>query len=462
MLTALASALLLAVTNKICQEIAPFPFLWVLPLTLYLIAFIVCFEYPNAYHRGIVLPLAALATLAAGYVIAWRWTVPLPIQVIIYAATLLLCCLFCLGETVRRRPAARHLTRYYLIVALGGVLGAVLVTLVAPVVFKQFLELHVCILTTWLVAMGILLLDPTSAMRGFRLPILWLLAAIALPCLAMMLYWEMSLEANHRIYASRSFYGVMEVTEDRGADARQVHRELTHNGTTHGVQFMHDEFRRKPTSYYNEESGVGLAMRKFRVDQPRRVGVVGLGAGTLAAYGKAGDTFVFYELDPDVVDVARSMFTFLKDTPANVEMVLGDARLSMARQEPQKFDILVLDAFSGDAVPVHLMTVEAFDLYRKHLTPDGVIAVHLSNRHLYLLLPGVNVATHAGFDARIYRTYPKETPYASEWMLATDDQAFVEAMKSEPALLRAKAPFMQPWTDDHAPLFPVMRKIINR
>lgn len=456
--SAVASAFLLAATNKICQDVAPVPFLWVLPLTLYLIAFILCFEYADHYRRAIVMPLAAAAMLAAAYVIKWRLGLPLFWQVAAYSAALFTGCLFCLGEVARLRPAARHLTRYYLLVSLGGVVGALLVTLLAPMVFTQFLEMHACIVATWLLGLGVLLLSRTSAMRGFRRPLLWLPAVALLPVLGMMLYYDATVTTERRLLARRSFYGVIEVVQISDGDPRHTHREMIHNGTSHGVQFTHADFRRTATSYYAEPTGVGVAMRRFRADRPRRVGIVGLGTGTLAAYGKTGDEFTFYELDPDVIELARSTFTFLGDSAAKVTTVAGDARLSLARQADQRFDVLVLDAFSGDGVPVHLLTVEAFELYRRHMARGGVIAVHLSNRHLDLLPPVWAAAKRFRLAAAPFITTTQETPYPSFWLLASEDHAALSSFRDEKSFRSGPVREMRPWTDDHAPLFPVLKQ----
>ena len=458
-LTALASAMLLAVTNKICQDIAPVPFLWLLPLTLYLIAFIVCFEYANRYRRSIVAPLAAAGTLASAYVLVHDTQFSLPAQVATHAAALLLCCLFCLGESARRRPAAREVTGYYLLVALGGVSGAVLVAVMAPLALRQFIEMHLCLMAVWIAGLGILLLDRASSMRRFRQPAAWVIAFVPACALTWLLYDDVRRSTARHVLARRSFYGVIEVLEKRPPEVDSARRLLVHNGTLHGIQLEGPNLRRKPTTYYIGRSGVGLAMLNFHTDRPRRVGVVGLGAGTLCVYGREGDEFTFYELDPDVIDVARREFTFLSDCLAKVRTIAGDARLSLARQEDQHFDILVLDAFSGDSVPVHLLTVEAFALYRRHLAPGGVIAVHLTNRHLNLLPPAWAVAQQVHMQAAFFGT---SGDYASRWLLISSDAAFLERLHQAPTYRTGMIQQMDPWTDDHAPVFPILRTFGRR
>lgn len=464
LLTGLASALLMSATNEICQQVAPFPFLWVLPLTLYLLAFIFCFEYPRLYWRSIFYPLAAAATLGSTFVMMRRADFSLPVQVAAHSAALVLCCIICLGETMRLRPAARQLTRYYLLVALGGVIGAALVALAAPVVFSHFLELHVSLALTWITALGILLLRRDSALRGFRRPWAWLPAIILLPLLLVGLYFDATFSSPDRIFADRSFYGVLEVIDHRTAEPRNRNRELIHNGIIHGIQFTHDELRRKPKGYYEPFSGIGLTLERFRADRPRRIAVVGLGSGTVAAYGKPGDEITFFELDPGVIEVAHKYFTFLSDSPAKVRTVTGDARLSLAREPREsKYDVIVLDAFSGDAVPVHLLTLEAFELYREHLAEGGVIVAHLSNLHLHLY-PPVRVVTHQlGMSAVLLATLMEETPYPSEWLIISTDTRFLDTLRSAPAYRDWPVPqHLKAWTDDHAPLFPVLRGFRGR
>ena len=461
-LTALASLLLMSATNKLCQEIAPFPFLWVVPLTVYLVAFILCFEYPRFYRRLFIMPLTALATLFSAYAMMRRGGVKLPAHFAAHCSALLLCCIFCLGETARLRPAARQLTRYYLLVALGGVIGGAVVTLLAPLIFSQFIELHFSYLSAWVLGMAILLLDRASALRGFRRPWVRFVMIVIFPLLGGMLYSDAALTTLRRIYADRSFYGVLEVIENAEPDPRRRNRELIHNGITHGVQFTHEDFRRKPVCYYEPFSGVGLALTRFRNDQPRRIAVVGLGAGTLAAYGKAEDQVTFFELDPGVIAVARSHFTYLADTPAKVRIITGDARLSLTREaNEQKYDVIVLDAFSGDAVPVHLLTVEAFELYRRRLKEGGLIAAHLSNLHLNLLPPVWAAARKMNFSAAVFATVSRQTPYPSEWLLITADTGFLDSLRSDPAYRDWRVRQVQPWTDDRAPLFLSLRMLGN-
>jgi spermidine synthase len=232
---------------------------------------------------------------------------------------------------------------------------------------------------------------------------------------------------------------------------------LNHNGIAHGAQFMGKDQRRTPTSYYAYPAGVAILMNQFHPERPRKIGLVGLGSGVMAAHGKAGDALRFYELDPEVVTVARTQFTFLADTPAKVDVVVGDARLSLARESDEHFDVLVLDAFAGDSVPVHLLTVEAFALYLRHLERGGVLAVHTSNRHLDLVSPVAAAAKHFGLNAACFSTTALSTPHPSEWILLSGDAKFINSLRTFETYRPIAARQMAPWTDNHAALFPLLR-----
>jgi hypothetical protein len=264
---------------------------------------------------------------------------------------------------------------------------------------------------------------------------------------------------------ARSFYGVLCVWDYRQNEPEQRHLLLQHGRITHGLQFVESASSMWATTYYGEESGVGLAMRHFPRVQNRVVGIVGLGTGTMAAYGRQGDRFRFYEINPEVERVAREPFTYLRKCPAQVEIIMGDARLSMEREASQRFDLLVLDAFSSDSIPVHLLTREAFAIYLRHLQPDGVIAVHISNHYLNLAPVVANLAVHFQLQSlSVSEGDPFDDDegqwwlYASTWVLLTRNEAFLQipAMRearTEPEKPTVKIPL---WTDDHASLFPIL------
>jgi SAM-dependent methyltransferase len=450
-LPAMGTWLLLAVTNHITQNIASVPFLWMLPLTLYLASFIICFDHERWYHRGIwVAPALGLLVWGAYGLQTDDVTLNVRMAVPLYAGGLFAWCVFCHGELARLKPAARDLTSYYLMIALGGALGGVFVGLVAPRVFASSYELGIGLVVTALLAVFLL-------RRLFFFSVS--MAALAVAVLAGHFAYEQIENLNGRARVlERNFYGTLR-TEDWGTpEDWGGKRQLVNGVILHGEQYLSPERRMDPTSYYGPTSGIATALRLK--DRPgRRVGVIGLGAGALAVYGRRGDHFDFYDINPQVLDVARTEFTFLRDTLAFVDVTLGDARLSLEREPSKQFDVLVVDAFSSDAIPIHLLTTEALDVYLKHLRPDGVIAFHVSNR--FFDLPPVLelVAAEHGLDAALLVDNPEDQDYAkTDWVLVTADADLlgseeVSAMAVEPSDI----PGLRPWTDDDHNLFQILQ-----
>ena len=463
-LPACGSVLLLATTNKLCEDMPPVPFLWVLPLSLYLLTFIICFDRPAWYSRKIftflLVPLLALLCYALakhGNLLSIWW------QIIIYGGNLFVGCMVCHGEVCRLKPAPTFLTSFYLLIATGGAAGGVFVGILSPILFRSYAELN---WGFWLLAalvMGICFREKTEFLLQNRRRPLWPVVLVGVLALGTVLLLESRAAARDTVSMSRNFYGVLRVIEaNAGVPEYHVYK-LNHGGTTHGLQFVDPLRSALATTYYNKPSGVGVALDNFPRQNNRRVGVVGLGTGTLAAYGRPGDTFRFYEINPEVEWLAQSQFTFLKDSLAQIELVPGDARLSLEREPSQQFDVLVLDAFSSDSIPVHLLTREAFETYFRHLKPDGVIAVHISNRHLNLLPPLVGVAKQFHLMMMDIAWDEASRPWwfsSSNWVLLSRNQPF---MTSHPVLSHAvimsdrdtgNAIF---WTDDYASLFRIIK-----
>jgi len=378
-LAACGTALLLATTNAITHNIAASPFLWVVPLALYLATFVLAFAgiySPRLYAIALAFILLAL------YVAIWNEAVlGIRAQLGVYCLAIFVSCMVCHGELYRTRPEAAHLTGFYLSIAAGGAIGGLLVAVAAPLVFNAYYELPLAY--TACALMLVWRFDrPGASARGFvtaaRAPAAY--AGVLLFCFTTVRMRPGTGERRpdaELIAVSRSFYGLLSVYRWDGGM-----RELLHGAITHGTQV--EGAPRRATTYYGPQSGAALALRAAPEPGKRRVGLIGLGVGTLATYGAAGDLFRFYELDAEVVRYAREHFSYLDDSEADVEVVLGDARLSLEREEPQRFDVLIVDAFSSDAIPVHLLTVEAFEIYLKHLADGGLLAVHVSNRHVSL------------------------------------------------------------------------------
>ncbi len=528
LLPAIGSVLLLATTNKLCQDVAVIPFLWVVPLSLYLLTFIICFDSERWYRR---VPFT-VALVAASVALCWAlykggsW--PVWKQLTIYCSALFICCMVCHGEVYRLRPAPERLTGFYLGISAGGALGGLLVALGAPLLFTNYYELHwglflcgallliVCVFEgsrwlpgrmpdqAWLWLACLLpilafagldrLLAHWSAAHALGKPYaiglrvgIWVLLALMLAfwvrrqsprqfiywrplaCLWLLLgvgllggtLWNQAHAPNpDKILTSRNFYGVLTVFEHQKEDPKSRHLVLQHGRITHGLQFVDPEQATWPTSYYAPQSGVGLAFEVLPPGQ-HRIGVVGLGTGSLAVYAKPGDYLRIYEINPQVADLANSRFSYLRRCSGKTEVVAGDARLSMEREPSQQFDLLALDAFSGDAIPAHLLTREAFELYDRHLKTNGIIAVHISN-HFLDLEPVVRaIARQFNFRGALidFDENPEEWwLYSSTWVLLTRDESLLQSPEvstvASPLGIDKKAVL---WTDDFTSLFQVLK-----
>jgi hypothetical protein len=539
-----ASVLLSATTNRMCQDVAPIPFLWVMPLAVYLLSFIVCFDHPRWYSRQLFTLAFVISTIGVCWVMFNASEVGIWVQLVIYLTGLFFSCMVCHGELYRRRPDPSHLTEFYLLMAAGGALGGFFVAVVAPLIFNDYYEFHwglwlcallfVVALATetsglkwdsrsssfpgggkvglaelvlpggkewrWvgcvLAVLGLLLFDRFFANFGQEVGevrnttfsvlrwVLWGLVAflvvssiaggqfqrfrhwrsVVLGCLMVGLaglattLWLQALKSGGGVVSiSRNFYGVLTVYEREAQDPKQHHIVMRHGRTTHGLQFVDGEEARWPTAYYGESSGVGRAMRALP-PQPARIGVVGLGAGTLATYCRPGDYLRIYEINPEVERLARLTFTYLTNCAGKVELVSGDARLSLEKERGQEFDVLVLDAFSSDAIPVHLLTREAFEVYGRHLKTNGVIAMHISNYYLNLEPLVREIAGQFHFRLALLRDEAPEVAWVfpSTWALLARGNCFLDSTAILPRTEQTTSS-VRLWTDDFASLFHMLR-----
>jgi len=457
-LPATASILLLSITTYLTQDVAAIPFLWVLPLSAYLLSFIICFEAPRLYHRGIFMPLLAVALGVVAYML-WPGQATIGVLKTVGLATgaLFVFCMRCHGELVRLKPHPRYLTAFYLMLAFGGALGGVFVGLVAPVLFNGYFELPLGLALCAALTAIVLIREMRLVAKRVE-DLAWILAAVVIAYTIVMGVTAGEKLQGCRI-AARNFYGQLRVRDFDPGDGLGPRRELLHGAIIHGVQFLDEGYRHKPTSYYCEESGVGKVLLEG-AGAPRRIGVVGLGTGTLALYGRPGDTIRIYEINPLVVELARSEFTFLRDSKAKVEIVLGDARLSLEREPDQRFDVLVMDAFSGDSVPVHLLTEEAFRTYLRHLAPGGVLAMNISNK--YLELEPVIASAAKRFNRSALYTSLDEPGnhrlcYSSSWVLVVDEEAHDKLHEPLQAEILQPVPGFRLWTDDYSSLLSVVK-----
>lgn len=526
-LPAIASVLLLATTNKLCQEIAVIPFLWVLPLSLYLLTFIICFDHARWYNRWVFIPLLVAAMAVVAQLLPVGTDAPMRLQIIGYTTALFIACMVCHGELYRLKPPPQRLTSYYLLISAGGAIGGFLVAIVAPAIFDDYRELQ---LGLWILSYGIGVLcyrhrsrdlvlaagigvlltiavlpwlrsnfDDTPGLGAEyveffkdRAPYLVVTALVFAGCVidirrrrliaewqprtgwfvmflcvglgaAFVMQWAKRSDVPV-LSASRNFYGTLKVFDYYPEDEEDNYHLLLHGATTHGLQFTAPAKAMMPTTYYGDSSGVGRAINRLP-QEPRRIGLVGLGTGTLAAYARPDDYMRIYEINPEVEKVARTQFKYLEYCPGTVELAMGDARLVMeqeiATKREQQFDLLALDAFSSDAIPVHLLTKEAFDIYLKQIKPDGVIVVHISNRYLDLRPVVEKLAEHFGLQVATISDddEPDWWIYATTWMVLSKNQAIMEHEE-----IRDAADVAEPtnrnfplWTDDFASLYSIMK-----
>ena len=457
-LPACASALLLAVTNHISQNVAAVPFLWIVPLSLYLLSFILCFSGDGWYRRNPFLQLLAVALGSMAYA-AGAGNLPIIPVLVLFSFGLFTCSMACHGELALLKPQPRLLTHFYLMIAAGGALGGLAVGLVAPHVFNGYYEMPLGLVGCAALILAALKTDP--ALEWFRR---WTqpapIAAVALTlALAGYVAVELQQSMSGVRLRVRNFYGELTVRDSDPPTSIFATRTLSHGTITHGNQFLNLAKRDLPTTYYGPATGVGLAIRDRGKGRAVRIGVIGLGTGTLAAYARPGDYYRYYEINPLVVRVARSEFTFLADCHGKLDIAMGDARLSLEREQPENFDVLAVDAFAGDAIPVHLLTREAMDLYFRHLRPDGILAVHISNRHLDLEPVLAGEARASGRRARLVDTEDDDGAgvFAATWVLiAAPPGDFDNQMRadSNPVF---RAPGVRLWTDDYSNLFQILK-----
>ncbi len=480
LLPALASGMLLAVTNYLCQDIAVVPFLWIVPLSLYLLSLVLCFDRDQWYASRWFALVAMMVILVACDIQFMTFLHPtrepgksagiwdyfrdnLRVIIGVYLALFFLLCVVCHGEVVRRRPDASRLTVFYLTISAGGALGGFVVAILFPAWTSSFVELKIGVLLGFIVCMRAFWVDANRHwFSKYGLPTRRLVRALSLFLVLVVASAQwISMTKGGALVQARNFYGVLTVRTWFVEDPERHGQALYHGAILHGYQYLHEKKRRTPTSYYTEKSGVGRAIVGARPKGPLHVGVVGLGVGTLAAYGQPGDRFRFYEINPLVIEIAKETFSFLRESPAQIEVVPGDARLSLERESPQAFDVIALDAFSGDSIPVHLLTREAIALYLQHLQPDGVIAVHISNRYVNLAPVIGRLAQAFELEQRLVVREEIDTVglSSSDWMLMARSRSVLDRPTTsgfEP--LPMVGPTFPIWTDQYNNLFQVLRR----
>jgi hypothetical protein len=484
-LAACPSAMMLAITNHLTQDVAAIPFLWIVPLAIYLLSFILCFDAPRWYARPLFLGLLppALGIMIwmllterddvpniVSDLLLKRRDVAVQVTVALFAVALFVCCMMCHGELARRKPHPRRLTSFYLMISIGGALGGLFVGVVAPYAFPGYFEFPIALALCGTLAVITVGQEPKAESPETSAGVLrvrWFLRTATAGALALGLgaLYYFSFRAmwepirGYRL-AARNFYGAVRVRQTKTEKDWDGYRTFLHGAINHGEQWLHPDRRRTLLTYYCEDTGVGRAI-KLRANGEHRVGVMGLGAGTMAAFGRPGDYYRFYEINPLVPMIANTEFTFLRDNPARTEIAMGDARLSMEREPPQRFDLLVMDAFSGDSIPVHLVTREAFELYFRHVKPSGIVAVHISNKYLDLQPVIERAVVALRKVALVIETNEDDAGncFGTTWVLVTSDPkvlARAEFDTADSAPPRGK-PDVRLWTDDYSNLFRILK-----
>ena len=468
-LSACPSILFLATTGYLTQQVAVIPFLWVLPLAIYLLTFVLAFSYERWYNRQVFIFMLIPVILLYDWAMANGPLLGVPWQVAIFSLVLFVSCMICHGELYRRRPHPERMPVFYLTVSAGGALGGLLVAFAAPLLFKGFWELPLGML---LFSILFLVIGRQQKKEGLQAEILSRLnlafLAVGVLITGVRAVSFIGSDLSGSIRSQRNFYGVVRLRQVGAPGDPAYSYQLIHGNTVHGAQFLGPGERDIPTVYYGPQGGVGLAL----LNHPRqalglRVGALGLGIGTIAAYGQPGDVYRFYEINPLVIQMAEGQggyFSYLKDTQAKVDIIPGDARLSLeselAAGQPQIYDVLVLDVFSNDSIPVHLLDEQAFALYMKFLQPDGVLAVHITNGYLDLVPVVWGLADHFGLERAVIED-PGDGHYttASTWVLLSRDPAVlaVPAISSRAKPMAGYIPSLRLWTDEYSNLFQILK-----
>ncbi|HJV89971.1 MAG TPA: fused MFS/spermidine synthase [Holophagaceae bacterium] len=453
------SLLLLSVTSHLSTNVAPIPFLWVLPLCLYLLSFILTFEHPRWYFRTAWLGLLGPALIAMGLMLSRDFAhAPVRVQVPLFSAGLLIVCMAGHGELARLRPHPRHLTGFYLCLSIGGALGGVFAGLIAPRIFHSLFELPLGLVLCGLLAFLAWARDSRQENVWVRRALLLMLALAAGGVLSMATYYRRE-SAKESLVQARNFYGALRVKEEGSGEDRM--RLLLHGTINHGGQYLAPGHERDPATYYGRSSGVGRALTDLQNAGPVKAGVIGLGSGGLLSYVRPGDRFRVYEINPLVETLARTWFEGLPKAPAPVDLVLGDARLMLETEAPQAYDLLAVDAFSSDSIPVHLLTREAFDAYRRHLKPAGILAVHISNRYLDLKPVLVAEVAAGGWKAVFVNDDAEDEPegvYSSDWVLLSRDPAALQSDRIKAGSEPLKGTrTVRRWSDDFSNLYRILK-----
>lgn len=456
-LAACASVLLLATTTLLTQNVAPIPLLWVVPLSIYLLSFICCFE-GHVYQRYIFLPLLVAALALYPYSMSKSENnEDIGKMIAALCGALFVCCMVCHGELAIRKPHPRYLTQFYLMVSIGGAAGGIFVALIAPHFFPTYLEIPIAIAGCALLASFALWKDSTGVPRP-----LWMRYSLLILTVGFAFYLGRNEYRDQRYYIlnTRNFYGVLHVRDDEAADNTPPTRALVHGTINHGTELETPGGARIATSYFGRGTGIARAIAAKGERGPIRIGILGMGAGVTASLARAGDMLHYYEINPLVADISSgyltpdSKFDFFRACPADKQIFLGDGRLVLERLPDEQLDVLAMDAFTSDSVPIHLLTREAYKIYLRHLKPDGVLVFNISNRYLDLEPVVAQGGAEIGWSGVTVYDEGTIEPYyvSSTWMvLSAQREFFLNQQFQDDSVqpMKARSGF-RPWTDDYS------------
>lgn len=472
---AAGSVLFLATTNQLCLNVASVPFLWILPLSIYLITYILAFSGRCFYPRRLFTKLAPIALLAFYVVlpgqVEWSgqvlYTFSFPEQIVIHGLALFVCCMVCHGELYVLKPAPCLLTGFFLAVALGGALGGIFVGVAAPLFFLLYQELHLGMVLLCVLLLVNFYRENRDRIRRGPLQWAWRLRVAGTIGLVLLLAIQTLGLLKDNIVTRRNFHGVVRVIHSARDDDGLPYLKLYHGTIIQGAQCQQPGMKEMPSAYYSPCAGVGAALGALQRDEGRRIGVLGLGIGTLAAYGRGRDHITFYEINPHVVEVAKTLFSYLRDCKAQWDIRQGDGRMILEQEAPQGYHVLVMDAFSSDAVPVHLLTREAFTVYNRHLAPDGIMALHATNQYADISPVVFRLAEEFGYFACLVTNQGNQSLMnaPARWILLSRDRERLDGIIQHAMSMRrfddiqvhtpnpAEYAGFRCWTDDYSNLF---------
>ena len=467
LLATLGSVLLLSFTNHITQNIASVPFLWIVPLVLYLVTFILVFDVGSSrgksgwYSRQVFIPLlfALLVITTYGMYQGYASTMNIYLALPLFCILLFVGCMFCHGELASIRPAAQYITQFYLCLSIGGAAGGLMVGLLAPLVFNSFAELPLALISCGLLASFVMWRAPSSSIST-KVNSTLIACALALTCAMGWLLWQYSRSTEQTLLEHRDFYGTLWVSESDKNNTPESYRDLYHGVISHGWEHTYEPLRAKPVSYFGPNTGIAKTITFYQQEEPSiRVGILGLGIGILTSYGRETDSFRIYELVPAVIDIAKKYFWYLSTSKSKIDYLVGDGRLSLEREQPNQFHMLSVDAFSSDSIPMHLMTVEALRGYKKQIREDGAIVYNVTNR-LINLAPMVKlIADKEGMEAVLIANRPSEDDlYRTDFVVVTNNKKLIASLqKAQDFKPIETLPKLKAWTDSYNNLFDVLR-----